>query len=156
MKKILFVCLGNICRSPTAHGILQSKINALGLSGDIQIDSCGTGAWHVGQGPDERAVLAAAKRGYDLSALRARRLSSEDFQECDYILAMDARNLADIMKIMPKEFAGKLKLFLDYAQHFNMTEVPDPYHDGPDGFERVLDMLEAACDGLLIELQQWQ
>lgn len=153
MKKILFVCLGNICRSPTAHGVLQSKVNALGLA-DIVIDSCGTGAWHIGQSPDERAVIAAASRGYDLSALRARRLSRDDFQEFDYILAMDTRNLADVMKLMPKEFNGKVQLFLDYAKQFNMTEVPDPYYDDKDGFERVLDMLEAACDGFLLELQK--
>jgi protein-tyrosine phosphatase len=154
MKKILFVCLGNICRSPTAHGVLLKKAELAGLKDQIEVDSCGTGSWHIGQPPDERTVEAAEARGYDLSELRARRLNASDYKNFDYILAMDTRNLADVIKNAPSDYSGKIKLFLDYAPHFNMTEVPDPYYGGQDGFERVLELIEAACDGLLDEIKQ--
>lgn len=153
MKKVLFVCLGNICRSPTAHAVLEHLVQEQGLQDKVQVDSCGTGAWHIGHAPDERSTAAAAKRGYDLTPLRARRFTEQDFAEFDYILTMDTRNMADVMKIAPSDFSGKIQLFLDYAEGLNVIEVPDPYHGGKDGFELVLDLVEAGCKGLLAELQ---
>lgn len=154
MIHVLFVCLGNICRSPTAHGIFQQKVNQAGLNAHVHIDSCGTGAWHVGNAPDERSVEAARKKGYDLSQLRARKLSVDDYARFDYILAMDARNLADVMKLAPKDYTGKMTLFLDYDKGEELTEVPDPYYGGSQGFERVIQLVEAASDGLLEDIEQ--
>lgn len=153
-KKILFICLGNICRSPTAQGVLQKKIIEAQLGDVLHIDSCGTGGWHVGQPPDDRTIEAAKERGYDLSELRARRLSADDYHKFDYMLAMDTRNLADVIKKAPGEYHGQIRLLLDFAPQFNMTEVPDPYHGGQDGFERVIELIEAASDGLLEEIQK--
>lgn len=154
MKKVLFVCLGNICRSPTAHAVLESFIKEQGLESEIQVDSCGTGAWHIGHAPDERSTKAAAKRGYDLTSLRARKFTEQDFVDFDYILTMDTRNMADIMKMAPSDFSGRIQLFLDYADGLNVIEVPDPYHGGVDGFELVLDLVESGCKGLLAKLKQ--
>lgn len=154
MVNVLFVCLGNICRSPTAHGVFEKKVAEAGLSDVITIDSCGTGSWHIGHEPDDRTVQAAADRGYNLSHLRARKLVAEDFVRYDYILAMDARNLADVIKKAPSDFSGQLQLLLDYSPITTMTEVPDPYYGGSDGFERVFDLVESACDGLLAHIQQ--
>lgn len=153
MKRILFVCLGNICRSPTAEAVFKKQLDEAGLTDQVVVDSCGTGAWHVGHSPDQRTITAAAKRGYDLSELRARKLVAEDFKRFDYILAMDTRNLADILKKAPSDFGGKIQLFLDYAPQSNVIEVPDPYYGGDQGFERVLDLVEQASQGLLKALQ---
>lgn len=155
--RVVFVCLGNICRSPTADGVFQHKVKAAGLSEQIQIDSAGTGAWHVGNPADPRASEHAALRGYDMSALRARQVSENDFAEFDYILAMDNSNLADLQALCPKDYQGQLQLMLDYLpQDFPnaLAEVPDPYYGGDEGFELVLDLLEAACDNLLDDIKQ--
>jgi protein-tyrosine phosphatase len=146
---VLFVCLGNICRSPTADAVLRQRIEGRGLAHLIAVDSCGTGGWHVGNSPDARAVAAGHSRGYDLSPLRARQVVNEDFERFDYILAMDEDNLAELEQIMPATFRGHLGLLLDFGDDSGPRSVPDPYYGGEDGFEAVLDMIETACDGLL-------
>jgi protein-tyrosine phosphatase len=153
MTSVLFVCLGNICRSPTAHGVMQHLLQKEGLENKIVIDSCATGAWHIGQGPDERTQKAALAKGYDLSHLRARRLSLDDFSRFDVILAMDTRNLADVIKKAPENFAGKIQLFMDYSPEKHMLDVPDPYYGGSDGFDRVLSLVEGTCVNLLQQLK---
>lgn len=151
--RILFVCLGNICRSPTAHGVFEQMVQAEQLSHVITVDSAGTGDWHVGRAPDERAVRAARGRGYDLSHLRARQVRADDFGHFDYILAMDRANLLDLERLAPVHFSGTLGLFLDYARALDTVEVPDPYGGGMDGFERVLALVENASLGLLEHLK---
>ena len=149
IRRVLFVCLGNICRSPTAHGVFQKLVDERGLSHAIEIDSAGTGDWHVGRSPDTRTQTAARQRGYDLSPLRARQVIVQDFHIYDFILAMDDSNLADLKRMVPAEFAGHLGLFLEFARKHNVREVPDPYYGGNDGFTLVLDMVEDAAEGLL-------
>ena len=151
--KILFVCMGNICRSPTAEGVFRHYVKAAGLERRIVIDSAGTGDWHVGAPPDYRACDAAANRGYDLSALRARQVSRKDFAEFDYILAMDHENLRTLTRWCPPEHLHKVKLFTEYCDS-GACAVPDPYGGGPQGFEHVLDLVEAAAQGLLRHLQK--
>jgi protein-tyrosine phosphatase len=137
---LLLVCLGNICRSPTAEAVLRHKIVAAGLAARVAVDSAGTGGWHVGDPPDPRSQRHALQRGYDLSTLRARRVVEDDFHRFDFILAMDRGNLADLRRLAPDGgFRADVRLF---AQ----MEVPDPYSGGPAGFERVLDLVEAASD----------
>lgn len=150
--KVLFVCLGNICRSPTAHGVFQSMVDDRGLTDFIEVDSCGTGGWHVGEAPDRRATAKAAKRGYDLSSLRARQVQAADFARFDYILAMDLKNLAALRDMHPGTFAGHLGLLLDFAENIELREVPDPYYGGANGFNHVLDLVEWASEGLLQEI----
>lgn len=150
--RVLFVCLGNICRSPTAQGVFEGLVATRGLSGEIAVDSCGTGAWHVGSAPDRRAVAAAARRGYDLGSLRARQVQPEDFETFDYILAMDRDNLADLEAMRPDDFPGHLGLFLAFAREGAPADVPDPYYGGDAGFEEVLDLIESASEGLLRSL----
>jgi protein-tyrosine phosphatase len=145
---VLFVCLGNICRSPTAHAVFQQLVDAGGLGTAIAVDSAGTGDWHIGKPPDLRSTRAALRRGYDLSVLRARRIAPEDFQHYQYILAMDLQNLRDLQQLRPADYRGELSLFLNYGQSAE-REVPDPYYGEGDGFEQVLDMVEAAAAGLL-------
>jgi low molecular weight protein-tyrosine phosphatase len=152
--RVLFVCLGNICRSPTAHGVFAKKMADLNLQDRISVDSCGTGAWHVGEAPDGRATATAARRGYDLSSLRARQVVSRDFDEFDYILAMDFTNLSELQAHCPRGFNGHLGLFLEFAEGLNEREVPDPYYDSTDGFDHVLDLIESASDGLLKDIQR--
>lgn len=149
---VLFVCLGNICRSPTAHGVFESMVRARGLEKTIEVDSCGTGDWHIGHPPDRRATAEAAARGYDLGHLRARQVSVADFDRFDYILAMDRQNLADLEAMRPAHFSGHLGLFLPFARRGQYDEVPDPYYGGDEGFSQVLDMVEAASAGLLEEI----
>jgi protein-tyrosine phosphatase len=156
MKKsvsILFVCLGNICRSPTAHGVFEAMVKAEGLSDLISVDSAGTGDWHLGRGPDQRAIRAARSRGYDLQHLRARQVCAEDFARFDYILAMDLANLSNLQGMVPADFAGQLSLFLDYSDLPRSSEVPDPYSGGMDAFEQVLEMIEAASQGLICAIK---
>ena len=148
--RILFVCMGNICRSPTAEGILRAKLDAAGLAEAVELDSAGTGDWHVGKAPDARAIQAAAGRGYDIGDLRARQVAKDDFQRFDLILAMDQDNLAWLEQLRPDEGAVP-ELFLA-RQGLAVDEVPDPYYGGAAGFERVLDLLESACDGLVAEV----
>jgi low molecular weight protein-tyrosine phosphatase len=145
---VLFVCLGNICRSPTAHAVFQQLVEAHRLQHAIRVDSAGTGDWHIGAAPDQRATAAGAKRGYDLSVLRARQIEAADFQRYQYILAMDQQNLRDLHQLRPADYRGELALLLNYAQSVE-REVPDPYYGAGEGFERVLDLVEQAANGLL-------
>lgn len=147
MTSVLFVCLGNICRSPTAEGVFRARAHAAGL--DVTIASAGTGAWHIGEPPDERAQGAALSRGYDLSGLRGAQVQADDFHTHDLILAMDEENLANLSALAPEGARAELRLFLDFAPGLAVREVPDPYYGGADGFDRVLDMIEAASDGLI-------
>jgi len=149
--RVLFVCLGNICRSPTAHAIFEKKIIDEGLQHKIIVDSAGTGDWHIGRAPDPRACEAAFQHGYDLTQLRARQVKPEDFNEFDYVLAMDKQNLLDLKVMTPPQFVGHLGLFLDYSRS-EKKEVPDPYTGGKEGFEEVLDLIEDASNGLFEHL----
>ncbi|MCP1624498.1 low molecular weight protein-tyrosine-phosphatase [Pseudomonas nitroreducens] len=150
--KVLFVCLGNICRSPTAEGVFRQKVREAGLEDRIEIDSAGTGDWHVGKAPDARTRAAALRRGYDLSGLRARQVRVADFSHYDLVLAMDNANLRDLKHLRGSGGQAELDLFLRrYA--LEVDEVPDPYYGGEDGFEQVLDLVERACDGLLTEVK---
>jgi protein-tyrosine phosphatase len=145
--------LGNICRSPTAHGVFEHLLKQQGVN-DIHVDSAGTGDWHIGKLPDPRTRAAAARRGYSLEHLRARTVESDDFQRFDYILAMDAANLRELRTRCPRDFRGHLGLFLEFAANSRATEVPDPYYtSGEQGFEEVLDLVEAASAGLLRHLR---
>ncbi len=151
---VLFVCMGNICRSPTAHGVMRKLLEAEAADLGFQLDSAGTHAWHVGEPPDARAQQAAQARGIDISDLRARAVEIADFHAFDYILAMDRDNLKLLQRIQPDGSRAQLELMLPYAKLAKTDEVPDPYYGGSDGFERVLDMLEDASRGLLAELRQ--
>lgn len=147
--RVLFVCLGNICRSPTAEGVFRALVERAGLSDQIEIDSAGTAAWHIGKSPDARAQAAAAMRGYDLSPLRGRQVSAADFARFDFVLAMDRSNLADLLAQCPAEQRHKVRLFLSFSSQWQNHEVPDPYYGGAEGFDHVLDMIEDASLGLL-------
>ena len=151
--KVLFVCLGNICRSPTAEGVFRRALEQAGLADDVEIDSCGVGSWHVGKAPDSRAQQAALCRGIDLSGLRARQLNVQDFAEFDYVLGMDQNNLRAILELKPANSQAHVGLFLDFAGTPG-TEVPDPYYGGDEGFENVLNMIEAASNGLIQHLKR--
>ncbi len=154
MVKVLFVCMGNICRSPTAHGVFRELVRQEGLEDAIQIDSAGTHAYHVGNPPDQRAQATARNRGIDLSDLRARQVNPEDFERFDYVLAMDEENLAILRELCPPGREERLRLFLDFAPQRPEREVPDPYYGGPQGFEHVFDLVEEAARGLLEEIRQ--
>lgn len=154
VRRVLFVCMGNICRSPTAEGVARALAAKLGLGESCEFDSAGTHDYHIGKQPDARACAAAARRGYDLSALRARQVDAMDFTRFDHILAMDRDNLSLLRQACPEDQRGKLGLLLDYAGERDESEVPDPYYGGPDGFERVLDMIEEAASGLLARLEK--
>jgi len=149
---ILFVCMGNICRSPTAEGVFRTIAARTGLVGRVRIDSAGTHGYHVGSPPDWRATQAALKRGYDIAPLRARQVEVVDFTRFDRIYAMDRMNLGVLTDMQPKEFSGELALFLDVAPDLGVRDVPDPYDGGPEGFERVLDLIEHASAALAREL----
>lgn len=151
--RVLMVCLGNICRSPTAHGVFEKLIKNNGFSDHIEVDSAGTGDWHIGSPPDARSQAAAAARGYELAHLRARQVDARDFERFDYILAMDRTNLKDLRAQCPPAQRGKLRLFLEFADTTHEA-VPDPYYSGKDGFELVLDLVEEACQGLLRHICQ--
>ncbi|MDO6562480.1 low molecular weight protein-tyrosine-phosphatase [Amphritea sp. 1_MG-2023] len=148
MKRVLFVCLGNICRSPTAHGVFRTLVERRGMAHLVEIDSAGTAAYHVGNPPDHRAASAALKRGVDLSDLRARQAVVADFEHYDFIIAMDNENLNELKSICPADFKGYLGLFLPLTA-LSEREVPDPYYGGPAGFDHVLDLVEAASEALL-------
>lgn len=150
--RVLFVCLGNICRSPTAEGVLRHKLAAAGLQELVSVDSAGTSDWHVGKPVDSRTRLAAQRRGYDLSALRGRQVSAADFAGFELIFAMDQNNLQHLQGLQPAAGTAQLDLFLR-RYGLSAEEVPDPYYSGEEGFELVLDLLEQACDGLVAELK---
>ena len=151
---VLFVCMGNICRSPTADGVLQKKLLLAGLSQAVRVDSAGTHNYHPGKPPDERSQSHAYLRGYDLSALRARQIQDADYAKFDLILAMDWDNLALLRGDCPPEHQHKLRRLTEFCQTFDVTVVPDPYYDGAAGFETVLDLVEDACEGLLTHVRQ--
>lgn len=145
--KILFVCLGNICRSPTAHGVLEQKLSDAGIDW-VSVDSAGTAAYHIGKAPDQRTQQAALAGGYDLSSLRARQATAKDFNEFDYILAMDTENLRNLKSLQPADSKAQLSLALDFTDS-NLKAVPDPYYGGEDGFKQVLSLCEAIADGII-------
>jgi protein-tyrosine phosphatase len=153
MVRVLFVCLGNICRSPLSQGVFEHVLRREGLEGEVEVDSAGTGAWHVGHPPDERARRGAEKRGIDISAQRARRLTREDCGRFDYILFMDEENRR-LVEPLCGEGGAEVRLFLDYAPGRSEREVPDPYYGGAEGFELVLDLVEAASEGLLEDIRE--
>ena len=150
---VLFVCMGNICRSPTAEGVFRQKVAEAGLADRIQTDSAGTHAYHVGEPPDRRARSAAQRRGVSLEDLRARRVSSEDFERFDYVIAMDRDNVALLIEQSDPQHHEKIRLFLEFSKGHE-DEVPDPYYGGAAGFERVLDLVEDASAGLLQVLRE--
>jgi len=157
--RILFVCLGNICRSPTAEGVLRHLLAEAGLAGEVQVDSAGTGGWHVGAPPDARAAEAAHRRGIALDG-SARQFAATDFDRHDLILAMDSENLGELRRLAPDAAArAKLHLLREFdpagsAATRGSLDVPDPYYGGPRGFEDVLDLIESACRGLLEEIRR--
>lgn len=151
---VLFVCMGNICRSPTAEGAFREYLRRQGSELSVEIDSAGTHAYHVGEAPDRRAREAAARRGIDLSSLRARRVTVQDFARFDMILAMDDLNRAVLSELCPAELRDRIRLLLEFAPEAGRTDVPDPYYGGPNGFEFVLDLVEEASAGLLAHVRR--
>ena len=151
--QVLFVCMGNICRSPTAHGVFQTLVDEQSLTQRIRVDSAGTHSYHIGSPPDPRSQATAFRRGIDLSGLRARRFESGDFIEFDYLLAMDSNNLADMLAIKPDDAAARAELMLVYSERFKQREIPDPYF-GDDGFDLVFDMIDDAARGLLQQIRR--
>jgi len=148
------VCMGNICRSPMAHGVFLARVREAGLEHLIEVDSAGTHGYHVGEPPDGRAQAEARARGYELDGLRARRLEPEDFREFDYILVMDQENLRNAQALQPRDGKARLHRFLEFVSKRGEREVPDPYYGGTDGFTRVMDLVEDAATGLLAHLRE--
>ncbi|MBF0324777.1 MAG: low molecular weight phosphotyrosine protein phosphatase [Alphaproteobacteria bacterium] len=154
MIKVLFVCTGNICRSPTAEGVFRALVAAEGLVDRIGWDSAGTHGYHVGEPPDQRSTAAAARRGIAMADLRARKVAAADFDEFDLVLAMDRSHHDILARLCPKGREERLALFMDFAPAWGIKDVPDPYYGGADGFERVLDMIEAGARGVLVHLRE--
>lgn len=152
--KVLFVCMGNICRSPTAHGVFRALVQERNLQKRVEIDSAGTHAYHTGEPPDQRAQNTANQRGINLSDLRARAVKSRDFERFDYILAMDEANYNDLLGQCPEEAKSKVHLFLSFAPQLDRLSVPDPYYGGIKGFENVYEMIEHASRGLLEDIEK--
>lgn len=152
--RILFVCLGNICRSPTAEVVFRAAARRAGLGSALTIESAGTGIWHVGNPPDYRAIEHAARRGYDLSMLRARQIKIADFDYYHWILPMDRAILGDLETMRPAHCSGQLRLFLDLAPQLGVRDVPDPYDEGPEGFELTLDLIERGSESFAARLVQ--
>ena len=152
--RVLFVCMGNICRSPTAEGVFKHFVAEAGLAKHILSDSAGTHDYHIGEPPDPRAREAAVRRGYDLGALHGRQVSLRDFSEFDYVLAMDETNRKLLERLCPPQHSHKLKLFMEFADAPALREVPDPYYGGAQGFDQVLDLVEQASRGLLEHLRE--
>lgn len=153
MMRILFVCMGNICRSPTVQGVFESLLASEGLDHAVAADSAGTSDYHLGQAPDPRAVAAAARRGIELGHMRARKVGPADFHDFDLLLAMDRRNREALARMAPAGRQSRLAMFLAFAPEIGIEEVPDPYFGGGDGFERVLDIAEAGSRGLIGHLR---
>lgn len=153
---VLFICMGNICRSPTAHALFRTKVQAAGLADKIRIDSAGTHAYHIGHPPDVRSMETAASRQIVMDDLRARKVEFSDFYEFDYLLVMDEHNFQLVNALGPREELHRVGFLLDYAPEVGRKDVPDPYYGGERGFEQVFDMVDAACDKLLIHLKQTQ
>lgn len=154
MIKVLFICMGNICRSPTAHGVFRQMVTDKGWQDLVSVDSAGTHSYHVGKSPDARSIQAALTRGVDIRDLTSRQLDDYDFEEFDYLLVADKDNHALTLESCPKEHRHKIKFILDFAHHTSLMEVPDPYYGQGNGFEQVLDLVEDACDGLLLDLEK--
>lgn len=150
--RVLFVCLGNICRSPTAQGMFEKLALEYADAIEVEADSAGTAAYHVGQAPDSRSQEAARQRGVDLSAQRARQVTAHDYDRFDLLLAMDESNHSELLRRAPAGRNDRVQLFMSYAPHMETSEVPDPYYGGPDGFDSVLDLVEEAGRGLLDKL----
>ena len=151
---VLFVCLGNICRSPTAEGVFQHKVNQAGLDSVIKVDSAGTSAFHVGEAPDKRSQQEAKNSGYDLSYIRSRKAEAKDFVDFDLVIAMDLENYHNLSLLKTNGYDDKLKLFIrDYSHDLEIEEVPDPYYGGAEGFAKVLNMIEVASDNLLQDIK---
>lgn len=152
--RVLMVCMGNICRSPTAEGVMRARLQRAGLAQRVQVDSAGTHGYHTGEAPDARAIRHAAQRGYELAGLRARPVAPEDFQRFDWLLAMDEDNLAWLQRQAPAGKAAQIELLMPCARrHADVRVVPDPYYGAAAGFDHVLDLVEDACDGLLLRVQ---
>jgi len=152
--RLVFFCMGNICRSPTAHGVMRARLQQVGWASVVDVDSAGTHNYHPGKAPDPRSQQHARQRGYDLSDLRARQLKAHDFAQADLLLAMDADNLRLARQQCPPALQSKLQPFTDFCRRHTAHEVPDPYYGGGAGFEHVLDLIEDGCDGLLHHLSQ--
>jgi protein-tyrosine phosphatase len=152
--RVLFVCMGNICRSPTAEGVFRKLHGELAPELDLQADSAGTHAYHIGEPPDPRSCAAAKDRGVDISGLRGRQATFQDFHEFDYVIAMDSDNLRRLQALRPKGSRAQLRLLLEYAPEAGLLDVPDPYYGGPGGFQRVLDLVEQGGRGLLDEIKK--
>jgi protein-tyrosine phosphatase len=150
--RVLFICLGNICRSPMAEGVFRRVVEAEGLADRFEIDSAGLGDWHIGQEPDARAQAAAKSRGIDISGQCARQVALDDFARFDLLLVMDRSNYAELKRRAPANQRGKIQHFLDFAPHAGTKDVPDPFFGGAEGFDHALDLIEAAANGLLASL----
>ncbi|MDA1090535.1 MAG: low molecular weight phosphotyrosine protein phosphatase [Proteobacteria bacterium] len=153
MVNVLFVCLGNICRSPTAEGVFRALVEREGLSDQVTVDSAGVGSWHIGSPPDDRAQATAKQRGIDLSKQRGRQAKADDFERFDYVIAMDSQNHGDLARMCPKGGKARLYKFLEFAPQLGLSDVPDPYYGGDGGFDAVFDMIEAASAGLLADIR---
>ncbi|WP_227814645.1 low molecular weight protein-tyrosine-phosphatase [Nitrogeniibacter aestuarii] len=153
-RRILFVCTGNICRSPTAEAVARHWLRMVGLDGEVQVDSAGIGGYHVGEAPDARSQQFASKRGYDMSKLRARKITADDYAKFDLILAMDQGHYQHMKRKCPDHLSHKLKMFLEYATNVDGREVPDPYYGGLSGFDHVLDLCEAGVHGIIDSLRE--
>lgn len=156
MMRLLFVCMGNICRSPSAEGVFRRVLAERAPDIVVEIDSAGTHDYHVGNPPDRRAIDAARRRGIDLTTLRARQVSVDDFERFDLILAMDGENVEELKRRAPSEYHSRIRLLMDFAEEAPVRHVPDPYYGGAPGFEQVLDLLEQASEGLLDEVLRRQ
>ena len=154
MVKVLFVCLGNICRSPTAEGVFRKHVAARGYADRIQAASAGTSNWHVGESPDERTIEEALQHGVDLRGQRGRQVTRKDIEAFDYILAMDTSNLDDLLRLSPAGHEHKIALLLPHAPELGEEEVPDPYYGGPNGFKRVFQLIEAASAKLIDRIER--
>lgn len=155
MVRVLFVCMGNICRSPMAEGVFRRMLEGTGLTDKIYVDSAGTHSYHIGAPPDPRGQATALRRGIDLRGIRARQVTVADFAEFDYVLAMDRNNFEHLLALCPdRELRRRIQLFMDFAPDLPEREVPDPYYGGPSGFERVMDLVDEAAHGLLIRIRE--